>query len=193
MKPEKILTKEFLLEHYINQHKSTLQIQEENGIKSHNSVIQALRKYNLPIRSPQSKTPKGLEEANNKLWKGCGKISGSVWYRIKRCSMLKDREFSITIEYVWELFQKQDGKCALSGIPLVLPKSNTKTGRLLQTASLDRIDSSKGYILGNVQWVHKRLQTMKMHYSDNEFIEWCKVVADYQRKQENDSDYVLPK
>jgi hypothetical protein len=45
------------------------------------------------------------------------------------------------------------------------------------TASLDRIDSSKGYVEGNVQWVHKRINIMKNDLSDSEFIEWCRVVS----------------
>ena len=45
------------------------------------------------------------------------------------------------------------------------------------TASLDRIDSTKGYIDGNIQWVHKRINTMKMDMSQKDFIDFCKQVA----------------
>ena len=45
------------------------------------------------------------------------------------------------------------------------------------TASLDRIDSSKGYIEGNVQWVHKRVNLMKGNMSTENFIEWCNLVV----------------
>ena len=45
------------------------------------------------------------------------------------------------------------------------------------TASLDRIDSSKGYVEGNVQWVHKMINMSKQQYSQEEFIDMCKAVA----------------
>jgi len=45
------------------------------------------------------------------------------------------------------------------------------------TASLDRIDSSKGYIEGNVQWVHKMVNMSKQQYTQEEFINMCIAVA----------------
>ena len=47
------------------------------------------------------------------------------------------------------------------------------------TASLDRIDSSKGYIEGNIQWVHKDINRMKGDSSDNDFIKLCKIISDF--------------
>ena len=47
----------------------------------------------------------------------------------------------------------------------------------ITTASLDRIDSKKGYIKGNLQWVHKDLNIMKNSYPNQYFIEMCKKVA----------------
>ena len=49
------------------------------------------------------------------------------------------------------------------------------------TASLDRIDSKKGYIEGNVQWVHKNVNKMKMDLDEKEFFSIVKQV--YEHKQ----------
>ena len=46
-----------------------------------------------------------------------------------------------------------------------------------QTASLDRIDNSKGYIVGNVQWVHKQVNFMKGTMEQKEFIKFCKLIS----------------
>jgi len=46
--------------------------------------------------------------------------------------------------------------------------------------SIDRIDNSKGYIEGNVQWVHKLANLMKNKFTDEEYIEMCEKVAAYQ-------------
>lgn len=45
------------------------------------------------------------------------------------------------------------------------------------TASLDRIDSDQGYILGNIQWVHKIVNIMKQDTVQSEFIGWCRAVV----------------
>lgn len=109
-------------------------------------------------------------------WKGHGDISGNFWSsRIQRSEKKRAKiECSITIEYAWELFLKQDRKCALTGLPLKFPTSGSdRSGNI----SMDRIDSSKGYIEGNVQWVHKDINKMKNSYSQEYFIKMCKLVA----------------
>jgi hypothetical protein len=119
----------------------------------------------------------------NRLWKGAGEISGEFWWsHIVRSAngsknnnqTRKPKELTITIEEAWELFVKQDRKCALSGLELKFP---TKWKDRSWTASLDRIDSSKGYVLGNVQWVHKDVNIMKNKFDNQYFIEMCKKIA----------------
>lgn len=44
-------------------------------------------------------------------------------------------------------------------------------------ASLDRIDSSQGYIKGNVQWVHKDINKMKFDLSQDRFLELCNIIV----------------
>jgi len=45
-------------------------------------------------------------------------------------------------------------------------------------ASLDRIDSSIGYVNDNVQWVHKDINMMKRIYTQEYFIYLCKLVSE---------------
>ncbi len=118
--------------------------------------------------------------AKNPHWTGVGEMPGELWNCIERNGIKsirnkrKNLPFNITKEYIWDLFLKQDGKCALSGVNLCFgPKSK----RNERTASLDRINSGLGYIIGNVQWVHKRVNSMKREYSQSEFIEWCRKIT----------------
>lgn len=114
------------------------------------------------------------------LWTGYKGLSGSSWCRLERNafksvrSKRKDMPFDITKEYVWELYEKQSRKCALSGVDIILDVGS-KTRN--QTASLDRIDSSQGYIQGNVQWVHKDINSIKRDFEQDKFISLCKLVA----------------
>ena len=46
-----------------------------------------------------------------------------------------------------------------------------------QTASLDRIDSTKGYVPGNIQWVHKDINRIKNKFSMDELLSYVKKIA----------------
>ena len=67
---------------------------------------------------------------------------------------------------------KQDKVCKLSGLPI----GWADIGRN-HTASIDRIDSNKGYVLSNIQLVHKDVNVMKSKYDQNYFISTCQLVA----------------
>lgn len=111
---------------------------------------------------------------NHYKWSGYGDITGNHWNQISRAASGKERrklEFTITIQYAWELFVKQNGLCALSGLPIKFGGQNNRT------ASLDRIDSRFGYVPGNVQWVHKHINMMKNSLNQDVFIELCSAVA----------------
>jgi DNA-binding CsgD family transcriptional regulator len=107
-----------------------------------------------------------------KHWKGCGEISGTFWRRIETNAMIRNIELSVDIKYVWNLFEKQKRKCAITGTPLKFGTNLSDT-----TASLDRIDNNKGYVPENLQWVHKRINIMKGKLSMDEFNSWCKLAS----------------
>lgn len=114
-----------------------------------------------------------LREKNSN-WKGIGEMCGDKWKRIEKIAHDRQLEFLITKDDDWALFLKQDRKCAITNLPIQFKtKYNTNDGN----ASLDRIDSSKGYIIGNIQWVHKDINFMKQAFSQAYFIELCKQVA----------------
>ena len=110
----------------------------------------------------------------NWRWSGYEEISGTHWNSITHGAKARGHTVEITIEQAWQKFIDQNRKCALSGVSIEFSKSHQKTKT---TASLDRIDSSKGYTIANIQWVHKALNMMKQEYSQEEFIRWCKLVA----------------
>ena len=107
------------------------------------------------------------------LYKGFEEVTGTYINQIKHSAKARKMAFNLSPKYLWELFIKQERKCALSGITLEFPQLGTENG----TASLDRIDSSKGYDEENVQWVHKAVNLMKWDFDQDEFIEWCKKIV----------------
>lgn len=86
--------------------------------------------------------------------------------------------FNISVAYLNELYEKQDHKCALSGVSI---EPNLRLTMQQQNMSIDRIDSSIGYEEGNIQWVDKRINMMKGSLSNEEFIKLCNLVAGYSK------------
>lgn len=83
----------------------------------------------------------------------------------------------MSMEYAWDLFLHQDRRCALSDELLVFMPTYLR--RKEQTASLDRINSSVGYIPSNIQWVHKDVNRMKNNLTPERFLQLCKAVGDH--------------
>ena len=115
----------------------------------------------------------------------CGDLGKTFFSRFKIGADLRGLSFNITQEYVWDLFVKQNYKCALSGVPINLSTKirNSAPDYSVFTASLDRIDSSIGYEVGNVRWVHKAINRLKTNMSDEDFITWCSLVCNHANQQ----------
>lgn len=108
----------------------------------------------------------------NANFSGYEKISGQRWAEIKHGALRRNIEFKIDIKDAWKTYLKQEGKCAITGLPIDFQKTS-KSERI---ASLDRIDSGKGYTIDNIQWVHKIINIMKKDMEMIEFVKWCKLV-----------------
>lgn len=116
----------------------------------------------------------------NSHYKGFfGHIPFVVFNHWKLCAKRRNIPFNLTIEYMNDLFVKQKSRCAVSGLKIGFgPKTNSVYSR---TASLDRIDSNGGYEIGNVWWVHKDVNIMKLDHSMTYFTALCKKVAEYNK------------
>ena len=99
------------------------------------------------------------------------------WFnRYKHQAEIRNLDFTIDLDFIVNLMEKQNFKCALTKIDIHFPEQGTPTDGSMP-ASIDRIDSSKGYIPGNVQIILKKVNMMKQQYTQEEFIEVCKLVA----------------
>jgi len=114
---------------------------------------------------------------NNHNWKGIGKIPKTILSIVKAQARNRNIPIKIDGDYLNALWLKQQEKCALTGLPLIMDARTKNRTPWSNTASLDRIDSSKGYIPGNVQWVHPIINMMKNHFAQDQFIYYCKCVA----------------
>jgi hypothetical protein len=92
----------------------------------------------------------------------------------------RKHDYDIDVAYLKELWEEQDGKCALSGLKMILPKNGEvweKDKENPWKPSLDRIDSDKGYLKGNVRFTCYIGNMCKQRWPDNTVYEFCKEVA----------------
>ena len=108
---------------------------------------------------------------------GYENILGSAWASWRLGAKARNIDFLITIEEAWKIFKKQNEKCALSGLDLKFRKGKNR----IQTASLDRIDSSKPYTIENCQWVHKEINRMKGCLSEKDFLNYCENIVKWNK------------
>ncbi len=82
-------------------------------------------------------------------------------------------EFDLDIDEIYELYMKQQGNCALSGLPMTNIMDDERS------VSFDRIDTSKGYHIDNVRLVAARVNLLRSDMSDVDFVWWCRAVANH--------------
>lgn len=147
-----------------------------SGNKSHDSFISVRCKCGVETKVAARYLKNGRSKCcrkcgskrrdENHKWSGYKDLTGTLLSHIKQGAKRRGIEFSVSKQYLYDLYYKQNGRCALTGKEMSWDE-----------ASLDRIDSNKGYIEGNVQWVLKQVNLMKHKLTTDEFIKICKDVV----------------
>jgi hypothetical protein len=92
-----------------------------------------------------------------------------------RAKAVKRSGSCISTDNLEELWLLQNGMCAITGWPLTM---SLGSGVVSTNASIDRIDSSIGYISGNVQLVCRAANIAKSNLSMEVFISLCRAAAE---------------
>lgn len=126
----------------------------------------------------------GCRGSLHKNWKGAGLISSSFVCHIKSIALRRGIPFKLNAETLEEIRIKQSNKCALSGIPLSFPQTHKDAeNKMSYNASLDRINSHRGYVVGNVQWVTKNVNMMKQKHTNEEFVRLCNEIVNFNKEK----------
>jgi len=117
----------------------------------------------------------------------CNKIKRyGDWYTLfkyhyrtiaSRCRS-KDIELDITIDDLKNQWELQNGICEFTGVKLILSSYSKISKDPIYTASLDRIDSSKGYVKNNIRWVSRAINWMKNNMTDDQAWELCHLISE---------------
>jgi len=115
-------------------------------------------------------------------------VSISWFKKFDKNAKKRKIDFDITIEDVLKVYLDQGKVCSLSGIPIGWTRMEKS-----HNISIDRIDSDKGYTTDNIQLVYPKINMMKFTYSQDEFIDMCKLVSNHTMslKDQESQVYVL--
>lgn len=94
------------------------------------------------------------------------------------------QEVKVDADYCYEIGMKQNWGCNVSGDEMEFERGGTEWGGKWcnpKSCTIDRIDSSKGYVKGNIQLVTWEVNCLKRHFDNNEFIGLCKKVAKFNK------------
>lgn len=94
-------------------------------------------------------------------------------------SIKKNIPFDITKKYLKELWNKQNGKCAISGIEMTFEQCN---GRTPTNVSIDQINPNNGYTKGNIQLVCMAVNQMKSDLKIEELYDFCSAILEQKNK-----------
>jgi hypothetical protein len=91
----------------------------------------------------------------------------------------RTKEFNIIDQDLIDLWGKQNGQCAYTKLPLLAAANQ------FNTLSLDRVDSGKGYVVGNIQLVCAAINKMKQEYTEEMFLLFCLLVTQNNKLSES--------
>lgn len=109
-----------------------------------------LKEYNRRVRLGKIKLFCN-EKCSGKEWSAKYDPFQFIFKSTQKSARHRPKEFDLTRDFIEALWNKQNGKCAYTQLQIFLP-SPSKPAQV-DTASLDRIDSSKGYVKDNVEFV----------------------------------------
>lgn len=97
-----------------------------------------------------------------------------AYSQTKKRAKNKGLDINITSEDLIELWATQGGLCALSGLPMTHHFDNGGTKDY--NVSIDRIRSTEGYTITNVQLVCSRVNTIKNDLDEASLFWWVKIL-----------------
>lgn len=103
-------------------------------------------------------------------------VEGFIHIRLsktKHRSIKANIEYNLIFKYMLDLWNRQEGLCALTGIPMTIKVGE---GRKHTAASIDKIEPEKGYVMGNVRFICQAVNMMRQDFTDQELRDWCKLI-----------------
>lgn len=109
-------------------------------------------------------------------------LSKFKWYVYRANARPQHGPHDLDAEYLQNLWGVQKGLCPFTGWPLILPLScdGWANGNSPESASLDRIDNSLGYVRGNVRFVALMANLARQKFDDADLLRFAEAVHSHQ-------------
>lgn len=101
------------------------------------------------------------------------KHNGTLKYCIQKLCGEQKRK-GLNWEDVYALYQRQEGKCALTGVQMTHDRTSKTTA-----ISIDRIHAGGPYISENIRLVCGIANSMRLNMTDSELYFWCSKLLEY--------------
>ena len=159
---------------------------EENKLLSEFYTVGKLKsglpKYNswckVCISNKQSSYHKrvwGVAKLQYTAFKRTKTARSYLQYLRSKASQRRKNEEIISLDALELLWVSQNGTCAITGWPMTMELAK---GVVHTNCSIDRINSSYGYTINNVQLVCRIANIAKNALSKNDFLALCKAVVE---------------
>jgi len=93
-------------------------------------------------------------------------------------SKSRSKATDLTLEYLKEIWENQNGLCPYTNIKMEVPRSSQDEDikKTPTKASLDRIDPNIGYIKGNVEFVCYCVNVMKNDFTKEQMVDFINQI-----------------
>lgn len=145
----------------------------------------AMKKFNASekgreLRRAYLQTPKGRAAARRYYLTPPGVLRSALKRALDRHKARWPTDpSSLTHAQLIELFDRQGGLCALSGIKLTWGRGAVQSTSL----SIDRLDSRRGYHLDNVRLICTAINAFRGNGTDAEMIELARAIITHHQRQ----------
>lgn len=108
-------------------------------------------------------------------------IEEHLTFTLKRAANRKNPwPMGIDVKYAMDIGERQKWRCAITGDKLSFTRGVGRKNPKI--CSVDRINSSKGYVPGNIQLVTWQANQIKGKFSTREFISLCRKAVNHRSK-----------
>lgn len=97
----------------------------------------------------------------------------SIYTQAKNRAKRRAIEFNLPPNFIHELYIRQGGACARTSVTLLASDSPGKSRSHKHTASIDRVDTNKGYTVDNVELVSYICNSAKNAFTHEDLYEFC--------------------
>lgn len=91
-----------------------------------------------------------------------------------------DRNNKVFFAHLLELYNKQEGRCVLSKLPLIHPTEPNQ--QLPDFLSIDRLDNSRSYEVGNVQLLCHNINQWIRSHGNSAFHQWMQAFKENEQQ-----------